>query len=252
MIFNDHSTAGNANITNDFLGQIFFTGHSSAGNATITNSSFGPLSVQFQWAVSLPTTALPATRPSINNDHGAIAFGFPFFVSGFNPFDRPTAGNATITNNAGSTLEFNALSTAGNATIITNSGARSASSTPAPAATRNSSPTAPAMSIFPAPSAGASTASSRRDRSRDRAPIISATTASWSAATISRLKSPASSPTARLAAVPGSARWSKSAAASSRCRASTAIAGRLSSMAAFSTSKARSPPPSSRRTPAAR
>ncbi len=121
--FNDRSTAGNADITNRFGGQLFFFDRSSAGNATINNGSFGTFSSAIPEGVFFAGRSTAGNATINNNNNGAIAFGFPFFISGFNPFDRPTAGNATITNNAGSSLEFNALSTAGNATIVTNSGA---------------------------------------------------------------------------------------------------------------------------------
>jgi autotransporter-associated beta strand protein len=61
------------------------------------------------------TTSNAGTATIVNNNNGLIAFGFP------GGFDTASAGNANITNNAGSGLEFNAFTTAGNATITTNS-----------------------------------------------------------------------------------------------------------------------------------
>ena len=114
-VFDDHSTAGNADITNRFGGTTLFVGHSSAGNATITNDSSGsflglPVGLGFFEASTAGTATI------INNNHGFIAFGIPF------DGDTSSADHAAITNNAGSALEFNALTTAGNATITTLSG----------------------------------------------------------------------------------------------------------------------------------
>jgi autotransporter-associated beta strand protein len=115
-IFDNFSTAGNANITNRFGGSTFFGGNSTAGNATITNNSSGgvfgiPVGLGFFQASTAGTATI------INNNNGFIAFGFPF------GFDTSSADHAVITNNAGSGLEFNALTTAGDATITTLSGA---------------------------------------------------------------------------------------------------------------------------------
>jgi autotransporter-associated beta strand protein len=114
-LFNNLSTAGNANITNRFGGSTLFAGNSSAGNATITNNSFGgifgpPVGLGFFQASTAGTATI------INNNNGFIAFGVPF------GFDTSSADHASITNNSGSGLEFNAFTTAGNATITTNSG----------------------------------------------------------------------------------------------------------------------------------
>ena len=113
--FNNSATAGNATIANGFGGQVFFTGDSTAGNATIVNGSFGSFLNPIPVGVFFADRSNAGSATIINN--GAIAFGFPSGV------DTATAGRANITNNSGSTLQFNAFTTAGNATITTNSGA---------------------------------------------------------------------------------------------------------------------------------
>jgi autotransporter-associated beta strand protein len=118
-LFENLGTAGNANITNRYGGSTLFAGNSSAGNATITNGSFGsvfglPVGLGFFEASTAGTATI------INNNNGFISFGLPGGV------DTASAGQATITNNAGSALGFYALTTAGNATIITNSGGAAA------------------------------------------------------------------------------------------------------------------------------
>jgi autotransporter-associated beta strand protein len=116
--FNNSSSADNAGITNRFGGSTFFFDQSSAGNATIINGSSGNF-LGFFPPVGLGffEDSTAGTATIINNNHGLIAFGFPF------SFDTASAGHANITNNAGSSLEFNGLTTAGNATITTLSGA---------------------------------------------------------------------------------------------------------------------------------
>jgi len=114
-IFEGLSTAGSANITNRFGGSTLFAANSSAGNATITNNSFGgvfgpPSGLGFVDA------SMAGAATIINNNNGLIAFGF----SGGG--DTASADHATITNNAGSETDFNALTTAGNAIITANSG----------------------------------------------------------------------------------------------------------------------------------
>jgi autotransporter-associated beta strand protein len=116
-VFNDSSSAMNANITNvDTGGSTLFFNNSSAGNAIITNNSaagsvFGlPVGLGFFGA----STAGNATI--VNSGNGFIAFGHPGGT------DTASAGNANITNNAFSELDFGARTTAGNATIITNDG----------------------------------------------------------------------------------------------------------------------------------
>jgi autotransporter-associated beta strand protein len=113
--FGNNSNASNANITNGFGGNTYFGGNSSAGNATITNNS--TLSAFY----SLPglgffQASTAGTATIVNNDKGFIVFGFNFSS------DVASADHATITNNSGSELEFNGLTTAGSATIITKSG----------------------------------------------------------------------------------------------------------------------------------
>jgi autotransporter-associated beta strand protein len=116
--FNNSSSAENAGITNRFGGSTFFFDQSTAGNATITNGSSGNF-IGFFPPVGLGffDDSNAGTATIINNNHGFIAFGIPF------SFDTASADHANITNNAGSSLEFNGLTTAGNATITTLSGA---------------------------------------------------------------------------------------------------------------------------------
>ena len=104
--FNNNSDAGNAAVTNSFGGQLFFFNKSSATSATIVNGSFGNFLNPIPVGVFFADKSTAENATIINNNHGAIAFGFPF------GFDTATAGNAIITNNAGSTLEFNAFTTA--------------------------------------------------------------------------------------------------------------------------------------------
>ena len=115
-VFAGSSTAGSSDITNKFGGSTFFLASSSAGNATITNGSFGafggrPVGLGFFDASTAGTATI------INNANGFIAFGAPGGLG------TASADHASITNNNGSTLEFNAFTTAGSATITTNSGA---------------------------------------------------------------------------------------------------------------------------------
>jgi autotransporter-associated beta strand protein len=117
--FTNSSTADNAAITNRFGGSTYFFDQSTAGNATIVNGSSGVFLRPFPYPVGLGffDDSTAGTATIINNNHGFIAFGFPF------SFDTASADHAIITNNAGSSLEFNGLTTAGNATITTLSGA---------------------------------------------------------------------------------------------------------------------------------
>jgi autotransporter-associated beta strand protein len=113
--FNDASSAMNANITNMTSGgSTLFFGGSTAGNATITNNSssgsFYPVGLGFFDGSTAGTAII------INNNHGLIAFGVP------GGGDTASADHATITNNAGGHLQFDAFTTAGSATITTNSG----------------------------------------------------------------------------------------------------------------------------------
>ena len=108
------SSAGSATITNQFGATTLFFANSTAGNATIINDSFGgfgpPVGLGFFGASTAGTATI------INNANGFIAFGVPGGLS------TASADQANITNNAGSGLEFNGLSTVGNATITTNAG----------------------------------------------------------------------------------------------------------------------------------
>jgi autotransporter-associated beta strand protein len=113
--FNDFSSAMSANITNRSGGTTIFADNSSAGNATITNNSPGlgfPLG-----GLNFFDNSMAGTATIINNNHGLIVFGLPGGP------DIASADHATIINNAGSELDFNAFTTAGSATITTNSGA---------------------------------------------------------------------------------------------------------------------------------
>jgi autotransporter-associated beta strand protein len=104
----DTSTAGNATIDNNFGGATAFIASSNAGSATITNHHFGVTEFDEQ------SSAASATI--VNYDRGLTSFGTPFGA------DKPTAGNAMITNNSGGETDFNAFSNAGSAIITTNSG----------------------------------------------------------------------------------------------------------------------------------
>jgi autotransporter-associated beta strand protein/probable HAF family extracellular repeat protein len=118
-VFVNSSSADNAGITNRLGGSTVFFDSSTAGNATIVNGSSGVYLHPFFPAVGLGffEESTAGTATIINNNHGFIAFGSPF------SFDTASADHANITNNAGSSLEFNGLTTAGNATITTLSGA---------------------------------------------------------------------------------------------------------------------------------
>jgi autotransporter-associated beta strand protein len=119
-IFNNFSTAGNANIVNHSSGgSTLFFNNSNAGNATITNFSSGGGVPGFPVGLGFfdSSTALNATI--VNTNGGFVAFGIPFSVGGFHPSDKPSAGNANITNTNGAEIDFAAFSTAGNAIITT-------------------------------------------------------------------------------------------------------------------------------------
>jgi autotransporter-associated beta strand protein len=117
--FFDHSSADNATITNRFGGSTAFFDHSTADNATIVNRSFGSSE---PFGLGFFDHSDAGTATIINNNNGLIVFGTPFLFGGFDPFDRPSAGYANITNNSGSNLQFDAFSTAAFATITTYSG----------------------------------------------------------------------------------------------------------------------------------
>jgi autotransporter-associated beta strand protein len=127
-----NATAGNANITNQNGAQLAFgvfggTDKATAGNATIVNdaslvgffanTNAGTAKITNQnGAVTFFIDQASAGSATIVNQNGLISFGTAFGT------DTPTAGNATITNNAGGLTQFNANSTAGNAKIVTNDG----------------------------------------------------------------------------------------------------------------------------------
>jgi autotransporter-associated beta strand protein len=115
-IFNGLSNADNASITNNSGSFTYFGGNSSAGNSTITNNSLGsPFFPSFAGLNFLQAST--AGNATILNNNGLINFGFNFGS------DVASADHATITNNFGRGLNFNAFTTAGDATITTNSGA---------------------------------------------------------------------------------------------------------------------------------
>jgi outer membrane autotransporter protein len=98
------STAGTATITNN--SSLNFTSDSSADSAHITNAAAA------QFDIAHNSTLADATV--INSGQMSFWGGAPGYV--------PTAGNATITNNNGGTLNFRDASTAGSAHITNNSG----------------------------------------------------------------------------------------------------------------------------------
>jgi autotransporter-associated beta strand protein len=102
--FHDHSTAGNATLVLNG-GIAGFVDASTAGHATITNIGGGIL---------FENTATAGQATFVNVSNGLFGFGF-------NAGDSPTAGDATITNDATSNVAFFQNSTAGSATIA-NSG----------------------------------------------------------------------------------------------------------------------------------
>jgi autotransporter-associated beta strand protein len=117
-VFNDSSSAMNANITNlSTGGSTLFFNNSSAGNAVITNHSSSGSVLPVGLGFFDNSSAGNATI--INSKGGFVAFGKPFFLGGI---DIATAGNANITNKFGGELEFAAFTTAGNATITTSKG----------------------------------------------------------------------------------------------------------------------------------
>ncbi|WP_167406976.1 autotransporter domain-containing protein [Bradyrhizobium forestalis] len=101
ITFEDSSSAGSAQITNNLNGQIDFFTSASAGTATINNAAGASLNFHNS------TTA--ATSSIINN--GAVNFD-----------GSATAGSATITTNNGGTTNFAGTSTGGSARFITNAG----------------------------------------------------------------------------------------------------------------------------------
>ena len=99
--FFNNSTAGTANVTNNFNGQTEFWDTSTAGNATFTNNAQG---------ITRFSNDSTAGNSTITNN-----------VSGLTDFcDTSTAGNSTIITNLGGFTDFEDKSTGGNATIITN------------------------------------------------------------------------------------------------------------------------------------
>jgi autotransporter-associated beta strand protein len=159
--FLDTSTAGNATITNnggtaggEVGGITFFQGSSTAGSATIVNNGGTISGSTIGASLTIFTGASTAGSAKITNNGGTVGGatgGETLFigntgvgtVSTVSGGTAPTgtvstpigsggvasAGNATITNNGGTTLgavggitSFSTSSTAGNATIITNGG----------------------------------------------------------------------------------------------------------------------------------
>ena len=156
--------AGDMGSTDDFTGGfIFFEGNSTADHATIT--AFGDSNIEFDNASHAGNATLIAGLPT--RPIGADTNGFIFFTGtssaenatitvnqfaelsfapGFFGGGTATAGNANITNN-GNTNFFQG-SSAGNATITTNAGGVTRFFGKAPAATRRSSPMRAASSTY--------------------------------------------------------------------------------------------------------
>jgi autotransporter-associated beta strand protein len=101
VTFDDSSSAGSAQITNNANGQIDFFTSASAGSATINNLASATLNFH---------NSTNAASSTIVND-GTVNFD-----------GSATAGSATITTNNGATTNFTGTSTGGNARFITNVG----------------------------------------------------------------------------------------------------------------------------------
>ncbi|WP_249129192.1 autotransporter outer membrane beta-barrel domain-containing protein [Bradyrhizobium japonicum] len=101
VTFEDSSSAGSAQITNNANGQIDFFTSASAGSATINNLASATLNFHNS------TTAATST---VVND-GTVNFD-----------GSATAGSATITTNNGATTNFSGTATGGSAQFITNAG----------------------------------------------------------------------------------------------------------------------------------
>ena len=102
MNFNNTSTAGNATITNSSGGSLAFNHTSTAGSATITNNGALIFATPARRAAPRSSTAAvcisttPA-RPAAPPSPTTASLDF---------YNTSTAGNATITNNGGGTLNF--------------------------------------------------------------------------------------------------------------------------------------------------
>ena len=111
--FNDSSTAGSANITNDF--SLDFNGTSNAGSATINNSTGGTM--DFNGSSTAANATI--TNQSVLNFNGSSMAGSAIITNdgdlSFNGSSR--AGSATINNVDVGDLNFDDASTAENATI---------------------------------------------------------------------------------------------------------------------------------------
>jgi len=101
VTFDDSSSAGSAQITNNANGQIDFFTSASAGSATINNLASATLNFH---------NSTNAASSTIVND-GTVNFD-----------GSATAGSATITTNNGATTNFTGTSTGGSARFITNVG----------------------------------------------------------------------------------------------------------------------------------
>ncbi|MBR1171949.1 autotransporter domain-containing protein [Bradyrhizobium liaoningense] len=101
VTFEDSSSAGGAQITNNINGQIDFFTSASAGTATINNAAGASLNFY--------NTTTAATSSIVND--GTVNFD-----------GSATAGGATITTNNGGTTNFAGTSTGGSARFITNAG----------------------------------------------------------------------------------------------------------------------------------
>ena len=132
VFFRGTSTAADAKITSFWASNIEFQDTSKAGNATITAPKNGG-SIFFENASSADHATI-----SILDRTGELSFAPAFFggpggraTAGFanitndgitNFFQNSSAGNATITTNAGGVTRFFGNSTGGNAMFITNAG----------------------------------------------------------------------------------------------------------------------------------
>ncbi|WP_027566747.1 autotransporter domain-containing protein [Bradyrhizobium sp. URHA0013] len=118
MIFNDTSTAGTANITNN--GDVEFNGSSNAGTATIANNlvmNFSDSSSAGSAAITNTATGFLAFISNATADTATISNDGSLSFAG-----SATAGNSTITTNNLATTSFTGTATGGNARFITNTG----------------------------------------------------------------------------------------------------------------------------------
>jgi autotransporter-associated beta strand protein len=136
LYLQDSGTAGSATITNNQL--VYFYYSSTAGTGTIVNNNSLNFSQDSNAGSAHITNAAAAEFNIAHNSTLAnatvINSGQMAFWGG-GPGNLPSAGNATITNNAGGTIEFSNASTAGSATITNNWGLQFLSASTAGSAT---------------------------------------------------------------------------------------------------------------------